>query len=94
MAAALVAATAGLTGGQMACTILFGTTIFTYLGLEISRLRVLLRVRIPHIYIYESDASCLSGSQDDHLLVVAIPDLSSLRALVGWGRPFAAAHGQ
>ncbi len=34
----------GLNGGQMACTMLFGTMILTYLGLEASRLRVLLRV--------------------------------------------------
>jgi hypothetical protein len=33
-----------LTGGQMACTMLFGTSILTYLGLEASRLRCLLRV--------------------------------------------------
>lgn len=39
------AAAMSLSGGQMACTILFGTMILTYLGLEASRLRVLLRVR-------------------------------------------------
>jgi len=35
---------AALSGGQMACSMLFGTAIITYLGLEISRLRVLMRV--------------------------------------------------
>lgn len=38
------AAAVGLSGGQMACTMLFGSIILTYLGLEASRLRVLLRV--------------------------------------------------
>lgn len=47
--AAAVAA-GGLSGGQMACTMLFGTLILTYLGLEASRLRVLLRVRAPSIH--------------------------------------------
>ena len=33
-----------LSGGQMACAMLFGTAIITYLGLEVSRFRVLVRV--------------------------------------------------
>lgn len=40
-----------LSGGQMACTMLFGTMILTYLGLEASRLRVLLRVRLPALFV-------------------------------------------
>lgn len=48
-----------LSGGQMAMTILFGTCMVTYLGLEASRLRVLLRV--SHYYC----ASCISCHQSD-----------------------------
>lgn len=33
-----------LSGGQMACAMLFGTATITYLGLEVSRFRVLVRV--------------------------------------------------
>lgn len=46
MQVAAAEAAMGLSGGQMACTMLFGSIILTYLGLEASRLRVLLRVSV------------------------------------------------
>lgn len=91
---------APLSGGQMACAMLFGAAIITYLGLEVSRFRVLVRVSCPEHPRNVPSISRVPVRRATSQVLLFFLNLSlspypthSYPSHIGWRRPLHASHG-